>query len=360
PVVILADTTTRPEGHHSPKLIGLPVGGHEGLVWAGAKTTDPEIVSQARQSAIEAAKHEYRRLLYVALTRARSRLIVCGAAGRIKNDGSPSIPDGCWYQLVDDELREHSDVTPAEDGDGTFLRFRISALPKASGITKSKSGETKSPSWLTQSVPSESTRVSAITPSGALEDDARFAASPSSFDRESALLRGTLVHRLMQSLPDIAPEFRDEAARRYLARAGKNLSDKDRGDIAAQVFVILKHPAFQPLFAQGSRAEVPIVGRLMRASGPVLVSGQVDRLVVTDKAVLIADYKTNRPAPRNLDEALSAHRGYVRQLALYRAVLGNIYPAHAIRTALIWTDIAALMDIPASALDAEFATLTPA
>jgi ATP-dependent helicase/nuclease subunit A len=164
----------------------------------------------------------------------------------------------------------------------------------------------------------------------------------------------------MQSLPDIAPQFRDEAARRYLARAGKKLSEKDRGDIAEQVFVILKHPAFQPLFAQGSRAEVPIVGWLTRANGPALVSGQVDRLVVTDKAVLIADYKTNRPAPRNLDEALNAHRGYVRQLALYRAVLSNIYPDRAIQTALIWTDIAALMDIPASALDAEFATLTPA
>ena len=68
--------------------------------------------------------------------------------------------------------------------------------------------------------------------------------------------------------------------------------------------------------------------------------------MVTDDAVLIADYKTNRPAPGNLDEALKIHRGYVRQLALYRAVLRGIYPGRTIRAALIWTDNAALMDIP--------------
>jgi ATP-dependent helicase/nuclease subunit A len=95
-----------------------------------------------------------------------------------------------------------------------------------------------------------------------------------------------------------------------------------------------------------------------------MVSGQVDRLVVADDAVLIADYKTNRPAPHSLDEALAAHDGYVRQLALYRAVLGTIYPGRAIRTALIWTDTASLMDISLKtlddALDADSAMLTPA
>lgn len=360
PVVILADTTTRPEGHHPPKLIAVPAGPHEGLIWAGAKNTDPETVSRARESVSEAAQHEYNRLLYVALTRARDRLIVCGTASKTRKDGTPSIPDGCWYKLVENGLLEHSTATPAEDGDGTIQRFRKSALPKAAAVKKDSRSEAESPAWLTQPVAPEAIRTSAITPSGASEDDARYAASPSSFDRESALLRGTLVHRLMQSLPDITPEFRTEAARRYLARAGRDVAENVRDEIATQVFAILGHPAFQPLFAQGSRAEVPIVGRF----GTWLISGQVDRLVVTDEAVLIADYKTNRPAPRSLDEALRTHRGYMRQLALYRAVLGRIYPGRSILAALIWTDSAALMDIPAQALDhalgAEFAVLTPA
>lgn len=363
-IVVLADTTTRPEGHQPPRLIDVPAGADEGLVWAAAKMTDPQAVAQARASTAEAARHEYNRLLYVALTRAKSRLIVCGTASRVKNDGTPSIPDGCWYKLVEDALLDHSDAIPAEDGDGTIHRFQKSALPEITATKGDSRGETESPVWLTQSAAGERTRVTSITPSGASEDDARYPASPSSFDRESALLRGTLVHRLMQSLPDIAPEFRADAARRYLTRAGKELHEKARDEIAAQVFGILDNPQFQLLFAAGSRAEVPIVGRFITGSKTWLVSGQVDRLVVTDDTVLIGDYKTNRPAPRSLDEALTAHGGYVRQLALYRAVLGAIYPGRAIRAALIWTDTASLMDIPLKtldrALDADSAMLTPA
>ena len=363
-IVVLADTTTRPEGYQPPRLIDVPAGVDAGLVWAAARMTDPEAVSQARARNAEAARHEYNRLLYVALTRAKSRLIVCGTAGRLKNDGTPIIPDGCWYKLVEDTLLDHSDPIPAEDGDGTIRRFQKSAVPVIVASKDESRGEEKSPAWLTQSVTDDGGRVTAITPSGASDDDARYAASPSSFDRESALLRGTLVHRLMQSLPDIAPEYRSEAARLYLARAGKDVHEKARDEITAQVFGILDNPQFQPLFAQGSRAEVPIVGRFMGSSKTWVVSGQVDRLVVMDDAVLIADYKTNRPAPKSLDEALAAHGGYVRQLALYRTVLAAIYPGRAIRTALIWTDTASLMDIPLKtldrALDADSAMLTPA
>ena len=109
-IVVLADTTTRPEGHQPPRLIDVPAGVDEGIVWAAAKMTDPQAVAQARASTAEAARHEYNRLLYVALTRAKSRLIVCGTASRVKNDGTPSIPDGCWYKLVEDALLDHSDA----------------------------------------------------------------------------------------------------------------------------------------------------------------------------------------------------------------------------------------------------------
>jgi len=85
------------------------------------------------------------------------------------------------------------------------------------------------------------------------------------------------------------------------------------------------------------------------------VSGQVDRLAVTAGGVLIADYKTNRPAPRRLEEVPP---DYVRQLALYRAVLARLYPERPIRAALIWTDVPDLMEISAQALDRALAALT--
>ena len=125
----------------------------------------------------------------------------------------------------------------------------------------------------------------------------------------------------------------------------------------AQVMAVLADPRFAPLFAPGSRAEVPIIGRIPAAGGPLAVSGQVDRLAVTAEEVLIADYKTNRPAPADVAQVPP---GYVRQLALYRALLAKIYPGRPVRAALLWTDVPELMELSAERLDAEIAALTAA
>ncbi len=87
------------------------------------------------------------------------------------------------------------------------------------------------------------------------------------------------------------------------------------------------------------------------------MSGQIDRLVVTDSEVLIVDFKTNHAPPGRPDEA---PRGYVRQLALYRAVLGKLYPQRVVRAALLWTETAELMEISAPALEAELASIITA
>ena len=129
----------------------------------------------------------------------------------------------------------------------------------------------------------------------------------------------------------------------------------DREALAAGVLALIEDARFAALFAPGSRAEVSIVGRLDRPGRPRdLVSGQIDRLVVTPNEVLIVDYKTNHAPPRNLAEAPAA---YVRQLALYRAVLGKLYPQLPVRAALLWTETPELMEISAPALDAELASV---
>jgi ATP-dependent helicase/nuclease subunit A len=112
---------------------------------------------------------------------------------------------------------------------------------------------------------------------------------------------------------------------------------------------------FAPVFATGSRAEVAIAGRLERpGTAPALVSGQIDRLVVTAHEILIVDFKTNQAPPAAAAEAPLA---YIRQLALYRAVLEKLYPQRPVRTALLWTETPELMEVSAPALDAELASL---
>ena len=79
------------------------------------------------------------------------------------------------------------------------------------------------------------------------------------------------------------------------------------------------------------------------------LEGQIDRLALVEGSLLILDYKTNRPAPRTLDEVAPA---YVAQLAGYRTALKDLFPGRPLKAALLWTDGPRLMEIPSTSLDA--------
>ena len=352
PVVILADSTTPPQGWHPPRLLQLPpqkpVPSAAGrLVWASAKGNDVGPMAAAREAALSDARDEYRRLLYVAMTRAAERLIVCGTQGDKK------IPDGCWYRLVRDALEAGSLWEEADDGGDKVLRYRKSPDTGATEtVTASATASvtTALPDWLTRDAKPDPARERVIRPSLAIDDEA--SGQPAQGNRARALLRGTLTHQLLQSLPDIPAGRRDAVAEKFLARNGAGLSDDERSKIAEQVMLVLEHPHFSELFGPGSRAEVPVIGRVTIGKETVRVSGQVDRLVVAGEQILIADYKTGRAASRIGPPA------YVAQLAGYRAVLQKIYPGRAVRAALIWTEAPELVELSAAELDAALAQVT--
>jgi ATP-dependent helicase/nuclease subunit A len=354
PIVILADTTTPPAGppQYQPRLIALreqtpaPC-----LVWMPNRDDEVDSIKQARNAAMAAVANEYRRLLYVAMTRAADRLIVCGARGK------QSIPPGCWYQLVHEGLAT-SELLVEEAGDhgeSNVLRFRTAPPdpatrppPQADQIALALT-----PAWLNAPFERESAAAEPrLTPSAA----AHRSGTADSSARRIALRRGTLVHRLLQSLPDIPAHRRPEAARQFLMRAGPELS-AEHDLLLAKLLHLFGDVHFEPLFSPGSRAEVPIAGRIELSGSMRLVSGQIDRLAVTETEVLIADYKTDRPAPQQWENVPPAYR---RQLALYRAVLMRLYPDRPVRAALIWTDGPVMMELSADALDAELARLTEA
>jgi len=239
------------------------------------------------------------------------------------------------------------------------LRYRSKTVSATASPTKSivgdeqKPEQRKLPPWLRQPVPAVAPDVAPLSPSSAFADEiARATGSGvNAVERQKALERGRIVHRLMQSLPDIPPPRRMDAAKHYLAGATKDFSSAEQTELAQQVAGILDAPDFAELFAPGSRAEVAIVGRIARPDGRVeRVPGQVDRLAVTGDAVLIGDYKTDRLVPSGLAEVPAA---YIAQLALYRTVLAQLYPDKAVRAALIFTAAPVLIEIPIDALEAE-------
>ncbi|MEY9881326.1 double-strand break repair helicase AddA [Bradyrhizobium sp. USDA 329] len=354
-VVFMVDTTSSPADSQRLQLINVSRdNGGEVVVWAGRKADDPKPVAEARNAMIEETEDEYRRLLYVAMTRAADRLIVGGCLPGNRKD----VRKLSWYDLVDTGLagaglNKQIIETPL----GKVTRFARPEDVAALGAPAAPLDQSiVLPDWLRTPVPSEPIDDDPVRPSGQSAEEGRSVRTGESIQsRALALQRGTLVHRLLQSLPDIAVERRREAALGFMARNASDWPEADRIALADKVLALIAEPRFAPVFAVGSRAEVAIAGRLERPGrAPALVSGQIDRLVVRPEEVLIVDFKTNQAAPRTAAEAPAA---YVRQLALYRAVLSRLYPRKPVRAVLLWTEALEYMEISAPALDAALASL---
>ena len=346
PIVILADTIGNPAGPRQPNLLVLDAaseyaGAAGALVWAGKKADDPPPMEAARTLANQATEDEHRRLLYVAMTRARDRLIVCGARG-VKEK-----PAGCWYDLVHDALTPTAEKIDAANGEGARWVWRqpsaeavedVADVQPESAVTND--GDT---SWLYRDAPAGEQLATSVLPSQAISKRAPVRVSA---DKGDGLARGIIIHRLLQSLPEYPPDTRRDAGRRFLVKSKPLLTEAETDALLDEVIAVLHHPDFAPLFALGSRAEIPIVGRLSTVTGtPYSVSGRIDRLVMTGSEVLIADFKSEQIVPDLLPN------GYVTQLARYWAVIRTLYPDHAVRAALIWTQGPRLVEIPAEMLD---------
>ena len=286
-----------------------------------------------------------------------SPLIVAGCQPGNMN----GVRKGSWYDLARRGLAGSGlalEEIPA--GDGVVKRYRRAedAAPQAGAASDvPASAPTALPPWLLTPAAPERPVDRRLRPSDPDENAGKAVRGGEAIAlRARALQRGVLVHRLLQSLPDLATERRRELAQNYLARNAEDWTPEERTALVGQVLQLITDARFAAVFAAGSRAEVPMVGRLERPGGPpALVSGQIDRLVVTPAEILIVDFKTNHAPPT---AAADAPQGYVRQLALYRATLAKLYPQRAIRAALLWTETLDLMEISSPALDAGLASLS--
>lgn len=353
PLVILPDTTQTPKA----RTLGLFEDEACGAIWSPYKGEDSPLAAGLRAAEEEKDYGEYLRLLYVAMTRARDRLIVCGYRhGRRGKPGSPTgegrLDEGCWHQLVEAGLKRLG--AEADERDGLEIARYGAPEHWLGAQTALDGGETALPGWIRRPAAEEQAALRSVAPSHIGEDMDADAPGFSPLEDESGRRwrRGSLIHKLLELLPEAAPERRTDAARQYLARQPE-LDGDEREEIKRAVFKVLDDPAFAPLFAPGSRAEVSVVGTAPEL-GPRSVNGQIDRLVVTGTDVLIVDYKTNRPPP---EDAAGVDPAYATQLAAYRAVLRQIFPDRQVRCALLWTESGKLMEIPSDRLDAAIAGL---
>jgi ATP-dependent helicase/nuclease subunit A len=344
-LVILPDTTGLPPAERGIDWGADPLTGQPVPLWAPRKEMHCRAIADLRAAAAARQMEEHNRLLYVALTRAQDRLLICGAAGR------QALPDASWYSLIAQgfDLLE-PEAAPFAPWEGTVLRHAMTGAVASRGPAAPAVALTAPlPDWIAAPPPAEPDRPMPLAPSR--PDDVALgtvppAASPLS-ERDATgrrFLRGKLIHSLLQHLPSLpAAEWR-AAALAWLDRPGHGLARGAASVIAEETLAILSHPALGPLFGPGSRAEVPLTGVV----GGLVVGGLVDRLAVLDDRVLVADFKTNREPPADVAQTPVL---YLRQLAAYRAVLRAIFPDRAVQCALVWTQAARVSIVADEFLD---------
>ncbi|KQO55810.1 double-strand break repair protein AddA [Methylobacterium sp. Leaf87] len=326
PLVVIIDGS-EPLGRNDPPLLtlagGLPP------VWSSAKTYDSEPIGAARAGLQARAREEHHRLLYVAMTRAADRLVVAPYRG---HDSGTETP---WCEMI--RRGVEADIGPGTTlerpyGPVTVWHEGSTAVSQAAVAIVGPQAESV-PSWLETPVPDEAEAPPPVSPSGALAAaDPRREPGRRLGDAQ-ARRRGVLIHSLIEHLPRLDPRKRRAAATRFVHARAPTLDDATRKAIVTATMRLFDHPDLEPLFAHGARAEVTLSGRVVVHGVERPVFGRVDRLAIGPDAVVVADFKTGR-APA---EDAPLPEAETRQIALYAALLAQIFPGRRIVPMLVWT-----------------------
>jgi ATP-dependent helicase/nuclease subunit A len=301
-IVFLPDAASLPKGRNANQMLKIEVErlGFSLPLWNLSGLSQSPALEHILADGEAKRVAERNRLLYVAMTRARDELYMCGAKGKTKD-----IPKTSWYALVEQVLGV-SEITPllletspslqARSGaadplpDWVLRAAKLEAEPQANSVTQSKNERQKSP------------------------------AKPNTPEMQ----RGTAIHAILQALPQIAPELRQA----FAAAKARRLDIDPQ--LAQNLVALIARPELAAFYGPGSAQEVEICGTL---ADHQLITGRLDRVVIGTKDVLLLDYKTDTTPPTTT----TASHPYHRQMALYAQLLAQAYPTRNIRAALLWT-----------------------
>jgi ATP-dependent helicase/nuclease subunit A len=316
PIVILPDTAGGHERKRGDPLLMLNGASAEAKVplWPVPNLKAATMVSHRKdeQKKIDAA--EYCRLLYVAMTRARDELYVCGYSGR-----TAPMAD-CWYNMVKGALEPR--MTPLAEGQG----WRLGAEPEMveAPITETAVPAPAWPDWIGREL--EEVPAPAEAPWGRRRNPAH-------------VERGILIHRILQHLPDLAEDQRQAHIEASVRRAGGEPA------LAAELMALIAHPVLADILSGEGHSEASLI---IEGPGGSTERRRLDRLVITPGGILVADYKTDRVVPESPE---ACNPAYLMQLAVYRDALRLAEPGKPMRFCLVWTEGPKLMEIPDTLLD---------
>ncbi|MFM7083516.1 MAG: double-strand break repair helicase AddA, partial [Hyphomicrobium sp.] len=377
PIVFLPDTCCsgrRREGSNLIKLKNQSNTTNENLppfVWSIKGASHLSEIKDAKLYLEKQNKEEQERLLYVALTRARDKLIIGGFENKL------GCSQDCWHALVCDMLA--LEIDPLENKKILYQNICMSSLNMDPDYKKNHSNslptKVEFPRWIKTKAPKEDIVCIPIKPSEMVpyisdfeEDPPEEQPSKSKLSEAGApkyiriqkqmeenskdpFLRGKLTHSLLQYLPRISSRSWQETALRYVREKAPNMPTSIADNIIKETLDILADPNLGDLFGSASQSEVPIIATIPDPKGSkksLRITGQIDRLAIKEKEILIVDFKTNRKPPCSPSEVSNI---YIYQLAAYRIALLQIFNDRPVRAGLLWTETPKLMEIPVDILE---------
>ncbi len=331
PVVILADATkARAKASDRPVVLTTPDGTALPIYVTSRGSLSGRLAETIAQDNADAAR-EHWRLLYVALTRAEDLLFVGGAVT------GKTLAGDSWYAVVSAAMVERGAVPlELEPWAGTSLQYRTGdAVPRGDMLRPADVRvPLRLPAWATSAAPEERRPPRPLSPSSIATDDV--VQAPVGPAAQRAARRGQALHQLFERLPAVARPLRRATA---LAWARATAPELDADELADTVIGILDDPRFAAVFAEDALAEAPIAAVV----GDTVIAGTVDRLLVTEAAISVIDFKTGRRVPA---DAQSVDVFHLRQMAAYVAALERVFPGRAVTAALLYTEGPSLIELP--------------
>jgi ATP-dependent exoDNAse (exonuclease V) beta subunit len=302
--------------------------------------TNPSSLEEAREEARRAASAESRRLLYVALTRARDWLVLSGEG---EGKGEPTWRGWVEAALADDAALARR--VPFEEAGRAEAGPPLPAV--ADAPPPPPAGVTGPPPPLTVPPPPVRMPVTDLAEYarcprrhllgrvlGLPEPRAESGGRPDD-DPARATARGTLAHAMLAEADLAAPPLERRAQLEAAAlRRGYDPRSPAVRRILGEVARFVESPAGRTLAALQPRGallrEVPFLLRLGEASGPACyLVGAVDALALDARArvATVVDYKYAVPRP-------GAAERYRWQLLAYALAAGRAHPGYTVRARL--------------------------
>lgn len=324
-IVILPDTVATSERRNRSPLFLMPMeAGAKLPLWRVPGLVDVPQLAGWRMGRDQLREEEYRRQLYVAMTRARDELHIYGCQGKY------DPKENCWYSMIRTALVGEQASGPefrdVKGADGETDCWRAGPDPVADPEAPlARPHDPDLPAW-----------IAPLQDAGPMPNPPEAGQQEQRGD-DAGLKRGILVHKLLQVLPDVPVAMRRQVAQGIAARQA--------GDPSAveDVLALFEAADARAFLAPGALTEVPIIAH--DGEGRT-TEGRIDRLIVAPDGVLILDFKSDRLV---LSDPGPTHP-YVRQLRSYAAVLRQIYADRPVRAALLWTSTGQFVEIKADLL----------